>query len=48
MSDALGANERAKAYFDELWSQGDPWALETAAYDQQRDDCQLSLLADRR
>ena len=40
--------ERAQAYFDGLWATGDPWALETAAYDQKKDDYLLTLLSDRR
>jgi SAM-dependent methyltransferase len=48
MTGARNPSERAKTYFDGLWAKGDPWALETAAYDQQRNDYQLSLLSDRR
>lgn len=48
MSNEQTPGERAKSYFDQLWSTGDPWALETADYDQQKDDYLLTLLTDRR
>lgn len=48
MTEARTPSDRAKSYFDGLWATGDPWALETAAYDQQKDDYLLTLLADRR
>jgi predicted TPR repeat methyltransferase len=48
MSNGQTPGERAQSFFDQLWSTGDPWALETAEYDQGRDDYLLTLLADRR
>jgi SAM-dependent methyltransferase len=48
MSQGQTPGERAKSFFDQLWSSGDPWALETADYDQRKDDYLLTLLADRR
>ena len=48
MSEPRTPHEQAKAFFDGLWSKGDPWALETAAYDQKKDDYLLTLLADRK
>ena len=48
MSQGQTPGERAKSFFDQLWSAGDPWALETADYDQRKDDYLLTLLADRR
>ena len=48
MSNGQAPGERAKSFFDQLWSTGDLWALETAEYDQRKDDCLLTLLADRR
>jgi predicted TPR repeat methyltransferase len=35
-------------FFDELWSTGDYWDLETSDYDQGRFEAQLALLGDRR
>lgn len=46
--DRLVAREDPSAFFDELWSTGDYWELESSAYDQGRFDAQLALLADRR
>jgi SAM-dependent methyltransferase len=40
--------EDPAAFFDELWSQGDYWDLESSEYDQRRFDAQLALLDDRR
>ena len=48
MTEARTPSERAKSYFDGLWATGDPWSLETSAYDQKKDDHLLALVADRR
>jgi predicted TPR repeat methyltransferase len=44
--DRLGA--RARRFFDDLWTQGDYWKLETAEFDQRRHARSLQLLEDRR
>jgi SAM-dependent methyltransferase len=51
VTDGSGGNrlhENARRFFDELWSQGDPWDLETSELDQHRYTRQIELLADRR
>ena len=40
--------EDPSAFFDELWSTGDYWGLETSVYDQRRFEAQLALVDDRR
>jgi SAM-dependent methyltransferase len=45
--DYAAAGRRARRFFDELWSESDPWALEDSELDQRRYDRQLSLIADR-
>ena len=42
------AGEHMRAFFAELWVDGDPWALETSELDQRRYDRQIELIADRR
>lgn len=44
--DAAGAE--ARRFFEELWSMGDPWDLETSALDRRRYERQIELLSDRR
>ena len=39
---------RAEAFFDDLWRQGDPWGFETSDYDQASYRHQVRLLSDRR
>lgn len=41
------ASERLRSFFDELWANGDPWALETSTLDQQRYERQVDLIRDR-
>jgi SAM-dependent methyltransferase len=48
VNDAWNPSAKAKEYFDGLWATGDPWSLETAAYDQQKDNYQLEVLSGRR
>jgi SAM-dependent methyltransferase len=38
----------SRAFFMDLWRDGDPWGLEISEYDQRRYDRQLELLGDRR
>ena len=38
MFDRQAAGMRAATFFDELWLQGDPWKLESSAYDREKTD----------
>lgn len=48
------ANERqnihlkAEAFFEKLWEKGDPWSLETSAFERAKYERQLAMLAGRR
>jgi SAM-dependent methyltransferase len=46
--DRQTAGRTARAFFDELWAEKDPWDLETSELDQRRYARQLALLSDRR
>lgn len=46
--DRRAADIEARRFFDELWAEQDPWALEESALDQRRYERQLELLAGRR
>jgi cyclopropane fatty-acyl-phospholipid synthase-like methyltransferase len=46
--DRGGAGERARLFFDDLWTQGDYWRLETSEFDQARYARSVQLLNDRR
>ena len=46
--DRAGADARARAFFDGLWADGDPWELDGSELDQRRYARQVELLADRR
>jgi SAM-dependent methyltransferase len=46
--DRISAAREARAFFEGLWAQSDPWDLETSDLDQRRYARQLALLADRR
>lgn len=46
--DRAAAGAEAGRFFEGLWREGDPWALETSPLDQDRYGRQISLLADRR
>src|SRR5919197_1361391 len=48
MTDRDLVGEKARAFFEALWKQGDPWELEGSACDQARYRRQLRLLAGRR
>jgi predicted TPR repeat methyltransferase len=41
------AHSEASRFFDDLWSRGDPWALETSPYEEHRYRRLLDSLADR-
>lgn len=46
--DRSDADAEARRFFDELWSESDPWALDDSELDERRYARQLELLADRR
>jgi SAM-dependent methyltransferase len=46
--DPQAPGRTARAFFDELWAEKDPWDLETSELDQRRYARQLALLSDRR
>ncbi len=46
--DRAAAGRAARAFFEELWAEKDPWDLDTCDLDQRRYRRQLSLLSDRR
>lgn len=46
--DRIAAAREARAFFEGLWAERDPWDLETSELDQRRYVRQLALLADRR
>lgn len=43
-----GAREAVRQYFEQLWADGDPWTLETSAYDQGKYDREIEMLGGRR
>jgi predicted TPR repeat methyltransferase len=42
------ASAKAQQFFDELWSKGDFWAIESSAYEQERLNVLIGTVADRR
>ena len=46
--DRPDAGARARGFFDDLWTQGDYWELETSAFEQANNARALALLHDRR
>jgi SAM-dependent methyltransferase len=46
--DRAEADDRARAFFDDLWAESDPWKLDASELDQRRYERQLELLAGRR
>jgi SAM-dependent methyltransferase len=46
--DPQAPGRTARAFFDELWAEKDPWDLDTSDLDQSRYARQLELLSDRR
>jgi SAM-dependent methyltransferase len=46
--DRAAAGREARRFFDELWSESDPWSLDDSELDQRRYRRQAELLADRR
>jgi SAM-dependent methyltransferase len=48
MSDRENTNLTAREFFENLWTRGDPWKLETSRFETEKYERQLRLLADRR
>jgi len=48
MKKHIEARTRARTFFDEMWSRGDPWELEACPFEQAKYARQLLLLGDRR
>ena len=48
VADRERAGNRARLFFDDLWTQGDYWRLETCEFDQSGYARSLQLLSDRR
>jgi SAM-dependent methyltransferase len=46
--DPAAAGAKARAFFDDLWAESDPWRLDHSELDQRRYGRQLELLSDRR
>jgi 2-polyprenyl-3-methyl-5-hydroxy-6-metoxy-1,4-benzoquinol methylase len=44
MSEHHEAHAKARAFFDDIWSRGDIWQLETSEFEQAKYRCQLDLL----
>src|SRR5713226_6447328 len=47
MSEREQINLKAQDFFENLWRRGDPWDLETSAFEEEKYDRQLRILADR-
>ena len=48
MNQRARIDEKARAFFEELWNRGDPWDLETSEFEQAKYDKEISSLGDRR
>jgi SAM-dependent methyltransferase len=48
MTESKVTHEKAKAFFEDLWKRGDPWDLESSAFEQAKYERQLELLKNRR
>jgi SAM-dependent methyltransferase len=48
MSDAPAPGEKARQFFDDLWRNGDYWALETSPFERDKYARQLERVGDRR
>jgi predicted TPR repeat methyltransferase len=47
MADRKLTHEKAQAFFEELWNQGDPWELETSEFEQAKYDQEILVLDGR-
>jgi SAM-dependent methyltransferase len=48
MAESKITHEKAKAFFEDLWKRGDPWDLESSAFEQAKYERQLAMLKNRR
>jgi SAM-dependent methyltransferase len=48
MAESKITHEKAKAFFEDLWKRGDPWSLESSAFEQAKYERQLAMLNNRR
>jgi SAM-dependent methyltransferase len=48
MSDRTLVNEKAEAFFEDLWKRGDPWKLETSEFERAKYESEIATLRDRR
>jgi SAM-dependent methyltransferase len=48
MTEDDAPGRKARSFFDGLWAQGDPWRLESSAFERERYEMLLSMLAGRR
>ncbi len=48
MAERDQADERARAFFENIWKEGDPWEFETSEYERLRFEHHLELLGGRR
>jgi cyclopropane fatty-acyl-phospholipid synthase-like methyltransferase len=47
MNDRKNIHDKAEAFFENLWRKGDPWELETSAFEQQKYGRQIQILQER-
>ena len=48
MADRESLDAKARTFFDTLWTQGDPWAFETSAFEAAKYERQIDMIGDRR
>ena len=48
MIDRKASNEKARAFFEDLWNRGDPWNFESSEFEDHKYERQLALLTSRR
>jgi cyclopropane fatty-acyl-phospholipid synthase-like methyltransferase len=47
MNDRKNIHDKAEAFFENLWRKGDPWELETSAFEQQKYEREIQILNGR-
>src|SRR5262245_42782819 len=48
MDDPKTTHEKAEEFFEELWKRGDPWELETSAFERAKYDREIGVLENQR
>ena len=48
MEKDFNRNDRMRMFFEDLWSKGDPWSLETSEFERAKYARQIGLLSDKR